>query len=1204
MIHKLMQMEERIVLDGSVAAAVASAANTTGADTAHTDADSVQHPAPTDNTDNLDANDTDSPDNTDPGQTPDTTDTNNTNDPSAAPDYQNDIPDILADALDSAGAELSGLKAVVINTDLADSSDLIAAVADDVIVITYSGSTDTLQDIIDQIDSVSDGHYFDSIALAAHSNAGGEIFLLDNTQISAQSLNSGNAEQVAFFDSLGSFLASDGRIDLLSCYSGAGTSGAELLTAISGITGREVAASTDATGNAAVGGDWILEQGDINAADLYFNPDLLSSFSATLQDPTQTLTGYIDGSYFNQFGAHIAEDNGILAVTNNNINDGIFIYTYQDSFWIFTRTLSLHDTSGLNCIDGIFDLDLYEDTLAISINGSNRDQIYIFRDVDNPGRIDLNHESEILGPNTTNNTFGEDIELEDGVLFATEKNSCPSSSSGISLYWENYDTTTNSYHYGSILGARCDYIPYYTNTNLHISADKQGSIYTLAATGSNDRYVEVWSWNNHNTSNKTTNEVKLKFDSSYYNGNSGTNLEKLTNVRVAGDYIIASAPEFAISGNPGLGAIAVFRGDDGHWTTSDSINGKASLAAILTGLPDMDISNIGARNIEISADGSMVFASADIPTATSSKQYGIMGWDLAGRLVSPAYTSLLTMDTFTYGSDSSAPIENILCASTGNIIISSSASDKGIPNVENTGVVDIFTHPTFNHDNDVNVGYTYIPGQPGDNPDVSGTDNGSLVFSFNKEIELSAFSKNLEITISHIEDSVNIPDITLSSNDIMDLLAADGKSITLDLNNGAFSDLVFGMAYTITVPSGMFADSLTSGVNGYTIAYTFTLAEGTQDNSQSHTDFNTSTGNSEQPDFGGATGSDSPQDTLNDNIGDLLNNILNDGNSNSSGSDFGSNGGDNSDEGEGNATGNNQNGNNTTNNNSSNNQIRTSPQNRGTSQNMLLADPFDRNLSGDTLSNFFSNSIDAFSSFGADNPELQSLVGNALGEAMTTNALATNSQSLIAAAGSLIAGLPADFLIDSSALAGSGHTAQSSNISNIIRTATEDLIQARGNALIANDLLRILSININGFADKIAENSFSGGVERLAESNEEFAYSYEVLNSLLAIVRERNLQGSNITTAELNDLLTGIQAAAREKSAVLSENGDRASKDVLSLLTRQMQQTGINKDRLQAQVSMVFSRWHDSLGLSEPVDISASVITDMAHLEQEAVPTL
>ena len=114
----------------------------------------------------------------------------------------------------------------------------------------------------------------------------------------------------------------------------------------------------------------------------------------------------------------------------------------------------------------------------------------------------------------------------------------------------------------------------------------------------------------------------------------------------------------------------------------------------------------------------------------------------------------------------------------------------------------------------------------------------------------------------------------------------------------------------------------------------------------------------------------------------------------------------------------------------------------------------------------------------------------------------------------------------------------------------------------------------------------------------------EFLNSLLTVIKEHSLNNDNVTVEELNNMIPAIQAAAREKSGALSENGDRASRDVLTLLTRQMQQNGVDKDRLDEQVSVIFNKWHDSLGISEPVDISASTISDMALSEMEAIPAL
>src|SRR6185369_15465136 len=58
---------------------------------------------------------------------------------------------------------------------------------------------------------------------------------------------------------IGAALTPDGDIMLYGCDVAEGTTGQQFIAALAGFTGADVAASTDATGAAALGGDWTLE---------------------------------------------------------------------------------------------------------------------------------------------------------------------------------------------------------------------------------------------------------------------------------------------------------------------------------------------------------------------------------------------------------------------------------------------------------------------------------------------------------------------------------------------------------------------------------------------------------------------------------------------------------------------------------------------------------------------------------------------------------------------------------------------------------------------------------------------------------------------------------------------------------------------------------------------------------------------------------
>ncbi len=1637
MINKLMRMEERIVLDGSVAAVVSTVTGgTAGADDAHESSNSFD---PIDGS-HLDSqpDDSDSTNNSGDDSQASPTDDQNSDDNNLTNESSNFLADVLSQSDDFAPE----LRAIIVNTDLADSSDLIDAISDDILVITYSGESDSLQNILDSLDQASGGNYFDSIAIAAHSNAGGEIFLLNGEHVSAQSLSGGDTDQVEFFSTIGNFLANDGRIDLLSCYSGLGTSGNALVNAIKGISGRDVAASTDLTGNAPIGGDWILENGDIDAMALYFDSDKLSSYDATLQAPDQTLDGnamidadiqlgleldyfdynndgdgvlavtgfdtdndtryvriyredtsensytlettiwgdsdddtfgksiaighdsngevlvvgaqtgvYIfeqnttgqsdndwsdidslsdattskafanvdsvdiigttvavgdtanncgkgiidiylkdsawnlentpdssititgisgasgfglgamlvdvesndsgangyntadqvfgylpsattssesglfyatanewlgdatlelglshqlfagssgytytfrdlnvsqhsagasgtwstatssgynlaesiiisynhsadnleivdflsfatksDGTlydtnaitnilfeatdqittiatgigmvalgqpsisdtnthgavhtlwwdttinsgegnwvqstqqtaltlqaattgnndhfgaaivfnsegdiligapstgvdkdlqgiyhaqkhtsgfgtywgtcdeisagvyenysekviqaqgtgYLDNFGTYMAEDQGVMVVTTNNVDDGFLVYSYQDTdsdntpdSWIYSRTLSISDFAELGTVNSIYSVAMYGTTFAISVDGTTQDLVYVFNDITNSSRDDGSNESEILSTNTSNTIFGEDIDVVDGAIFVTIRSTNISGASNIQLFWSNagqygsdnpdifddddmYRINNESFGYN----ASC-------NAEIVIDADKRSNgtnAYSLVATAKTDDHIFVWAWENENgTRNMTTNKEALYFNPYAYGGTSNSNIT-LTNIAVEENIIIASAPSFSIPGMSNLGAIAVYRGIDGVWTNGTDANDNATLAAVLTAHKTISYAgNIGQTDIDLSDDGGEVFA-----TSSKAGNNAILGWNIED--LSPSkYTAMLINDRIYIESNPTATIASIHHSSTEQLLASYPGADKSDSNASNKGIVDSFNEDYNIPDNGVDVSTTYTPGDPDsdfvDDDGLPVDDLGEIVFAFSEEVYLSYFSDNMEIIITHKNESnEDALDVTISKGEANSLLNGNNTKLILDLNDPMFSDLQLGVTYTIFVPAGMFKDNL-GQVNSEPYIYKFTASESGVSISNEHN----ATGGDDDEDNKGGSEDSGDFDGIENDVSDLLAEILGDGKGDGNVDGFGEDdtNGEGNGEGDSNNNGDNNNG-------------------AGPTSSMMVQNPFAELITSEQVSALFNSTIAAYASIGMDNSEIFAMMQDAMGDTITTAALVESCQDLLNAADDLLAMVYDDIDGDNLALSGSGHTAETESIARVIEEASAQMIQARGNALIANDLLRILTINIKGFGDRIAETSFAGGVKRLATSNEEFAYSYEVLNSILKIVKTSKASGKMITLAELNELLPSIEAAALEKSTGLSENGDRASKDVLSFLTRNMQQKGIDRENLQAQVSAVFEQWHNNLGLSTPVTVTNTNIDDIAYTE-------
>ena len=121
---------------------------------------------------------------------------------------------------------------------------------------------------------------FASVGLLDH-GAPGEFRLLASLAGGAVDLAdlAADATLTGLFKTLGALIKPGGRLDLLAC--SVGVDGAALLEELSRLTGVTVAASTDATGAAAKGGDWTLERGAVDAAAAYFDGGRLEGWQHT-----------------------------------------------------------------------------------------------------------------------------------------------------------------------------------------------------------------------------------------------------------------------------------------------------------------------------------------------------------------------------------------------------------------------------------------------------------------------------------------------------------------------------------------------------------------------------------------------------------------------------------------------------------------------------------------------------------------------------------------------------------------------------------------------------------------------------------------------------------------------------------------------------------------------------------------------------------
>ncbi len=170
---------------------------------------------------------------------------------------------------------------LVANASLADAGDLLAAAQDDVITVEYSGQ-DRLNDILDKIETALGDNQAAAIGFAAHSLGAGTLHLTDQIDIDTTSLLT-NPQMASFWKNIGALVQEDGRLDLMGCDIAKGDAGQAFVDTLEEVSGRDVAASDDATGNPDQG-DWILENGNIDLMQNYFDAQRIQQFDGSLAD--------------------------------------------------------------------------------------------------------------------------------------------------------------------------------------------------------------------------------------------------------------------------------------------------------------------------------------------------------------------------------------------------------------------------------------------------------------------------------------------------------------------------------------------------------------------------------------------------------------------------------------------------------------------------------------------------------------------------------------------------------------------------------------------------------------------------------------------------------------------------------------------------------------------------------------------------------
>jgi len=185
--------------------------------------------------------------------------------PESADEDTSEIPETLTSAV-------PGQEVVFVVDNLPDVDTLTGGVREGVEVVMLDSEGDGLAQMADYLDGRTG---LSAIHIVSHGDEGA-------VQLGNLWLNNDNvASHGDLLATIGSSLATDGDILLYGCQIGANDEGQDFIQTLAELTQADVAASDDATGNAVLGGNWVLERstGAIESAAL--NPTGFDSLLAS-----------------------------------------------------------------------------------------------------------------------------------------------------------------------------------------------------------------------------------------------------------------------------------------------------------------------------------------------------------------------------------------------------------------------------------------------------------------------------------------------------------------------------------------------------------------------------------------------------------------------------------------------------------------------------------------------------------------------------------------------------------------------------------------------------------------------------------------------------------------------------------------------------------------------------------------------------------
>ncbi len=244
---RYLALEQRIVFDGALAADIVD--KNASVEAAKTDTAAAEKTLPAVDwaQSSVAASDSKAPA---PGSSGDGTAAGKTAPDNGTPDKQVADDRLLSD---QRGFSSGRTEIVFVDTTVRDFSTLLQGINPNTRVVMLDSSRDAIAQIGDVLGQYESGKV-DAVHLITHGNEGQIDF--GSGVLNATTMRTTYAEQLA---KIGEKLGNDADILVYGCDFGKGEAGRDAAAILASLTGADVAASTNATGDAALGGDWNLE---------------------------------------------------------------------------------------------------------------------------------------------------------------------------------------------------------------------------------------------------------------------------------------------------------------------------------------------------------------------------------------------------------------------------------------------------------------------------------------------------------------------------------------------------------------------------------------------------------------------------------------------------------------------------------------------------------------------------------------------------------------------------------------------------------------------------------------------------------------------------------------------------------------------------------------------------------------------------------